>query len=234
MIDGEDLSTPWPLPEEDRTELDDERGDALSAAEPAAAARPGGEASADVLAALLQRIARQDEAALGALYDATLGRVYGLALRILRDPQAAEEATEDAYFQIWRQAPRYDPARGRPLAWMLSIVRSRALDQLRRTDDALVHPDPAELMAPVPDSATEPAALGIAREARDELHRALCRLEPLPRQLIALAFLRGLTHEEIAAHQGLPVGTVKSHIRRALGALKKALEGHPATTRSES
>ena len=78
------------------------------------------------LVALIARIQREAAAALGALYDRTSGRVYGLALRIVRTPAAAEEIVEDVFFQIWQQAARYDPARGRPLAWMLTIARSGA------------------------------------------------------------------------------------------------------------
>jgi RNA polymerase sigma-70 factor (ECF subfamily) len=235
MIDRDDPSACGPMSKAAAAEDEDDglhdRPDEMPAG---AALRPCREPSVEALTGLLQRVARQDEAAFGELYDATVGRVHGMALRILSNPQAAEEATEDAYFQIWRQAPRFDPTRGRPLAWMLTIVRSRALDQLRRADDALLHPDPAGLLAPESDPAAEPAALTIEHEARTGLHQALYLLDPVPRQMIALAFFRGLTHEELAAHAGLPLGTVKSHIRRALGVLRQALEAHPATTRSET
>lgn len=190
------------------------------------------EPDAEALAALLGRIARQEEAALEALYEATVGRVHGLALRILRDPQAAEEVTEDVFFQVWRQAGRYDPARGRPLGWLLTLARSRALDQARRRDEAVCHPDPETLHGEEAgggfDScgahdARDPQDLLAATEAHRSLHRALAALEPVPRQMVALAFFRGLTHEEIAAQADLPLGTVKSHIRRALAALRGAL-----------
>lgn len=177
----------------------------------------------DRLVTLLERIAAQDEEALAQLYDAVLGRVHGLVRRIVRDPRTAEEVSGDVFFQIWRQAGRYDPARGHPLGWILTIARTRALDGLRRMDEAIPHPDPAAL-------ALEPAAVekgpqevfGVEQDV-SRLRAAVEGLEPLPRQLLALAYFRGLTHEEIAAHSNLPLGTVKSHIRRALSALRAAL-----------
>jgi len=229
---------PWlrPPPGEDGDGADEEdlAADDDSARDGAATAPAPhlAEPDAGTLAALIARIARQDEDALGALYDATVGRVYGMALRILRDEQGAEEVAEEVFFQVWRQAGRYDPARGRPLGWLLNLARSRALDQLRRRDEALSHPDPSTLHAderggePGFSEAREgrdPQDLLAATEAHRGLHRALAALEPVPRQMVALAFFRGLTHEEIAASTNLPLGTVKSHIRRALTALRAAL-----------
>lgn len=177
------------------------------------------------LVALIARIQREDADALGALYDRTSGRVYGLALRIVRTPAAAEEIVEDVFFQIWQQAARYDPARGRPLAWMLTIARSRALDYLRRADPATLHPEPEILMRPdnADEAALNPQNLLSACRNHALLHAALAALDPLPRQLLALVFFRGLTHEEVAEQAGLPLGTVKSHVRRALLSLRGTL-----------
>jgi RNA polymerase sigma-70 factor, ECF subfamily len=186
-------------------------------------AEPGPEA----LAALLVRIARHDEGdderALEALYRATAGRVYGMALRILRNAENAEEATEEVFFQVWRQAARFDPARGRPLGWLLTLARSRALDQL---DQALIHPEPETLHGNEPEGEAEgrdPHDLLVATRAHRSLHLALTALKPLPREMVALAFFRGLSHEEIASQTALPLGTVKTHIRRALAILRAAL-----------
>ena len=187
---------------------------------PAAVAEDAQEAR---LRGWMAQICRGDEAALGALYDATLGRVYGLALRITRNPQAAEEVAEDVFWQVWRQAPRFDPARGRVLTWLLTIARSRALDSLRRVDEADAHPEPEVFIALEAAREGDPQDLLAATQRDHRLHAALAGLDALPRQLLALAFFRGLTHEEIAAHAGLPLGTVKSQIRRALGALKNVL-----------
>lgn len=170
------------------------------------------------------RMVARDEAALGQLYEALIGRVYGLALRITRNVQTAEEVAEDTFWQAWRQAPRFDAERGTAAAWVMTIARSRALDALRRVE-------PAESLADEedsrPDEAAGPEELLAAAETGSQLHSALLGLDPLPRQLVALAFFRGLSHEEIADHTGLPLGTVKSHIRRALGRLRDSLMPEP-------
>lgn len=172
------------------------------------------------LQAWISRVVRQDEQALAELYEAMAGRIYGLALRITRHVQTAEEVTEDAFWQIWRQAPRFDARRGSVVTWMLTIARSRALDALRRTDrtEALDEESLADQQA---DS--DPHDLLAAVQRQHRLHSALRRLDPLPRQLLALAFFRGLSHEEIASQMSLPLGTVKSHIRRALLHLRELL-----------
>lgn len=170
-----------------------------------------------------------DESALGALYDATVRRVYGLALRITRNPQMAEEVAEDVFWQAWRQALRFDAARGNAMAWLLNMTRSRALDALRRTDDADLHPEPETLMQLEAACEGDPQNLLDALQRNQALHTALETLDALPRQLLSLAFFRGLTHEEIASQSALPLGTVKSHIRRALLALGTVLPADMGT-----
>ena len=175
------------------------------------------------LAAWIDAIADHDERALTALYDATLSRVYGMVLRLVRRPAMAEEVVEDTYFQVWRQAPRFDAARGRAMTWLLGMARSRAIDAIRREarhqHDSLDADAVTQLCDPRP-AADEllAAALGHA-----DLHRALLLLNAQPRQLVAMAFLGGLSHEEIASQTALPLGTVKSQIRRALLTLRKVL-----------
>ena len=172
---------------------------------------------------LIARVGGRDETALGELYDLTHGRVHGIALRITRRRETAEEVTEDAYWQVWRQALRFDPARGNAMAWLLTIARSRALDSLRRADPAEAHPEPETLVDTDLSPDGDPQDLLAATQRNRALHAALETLDALPRQLLALAFFRGLTHEEIAAQTALPLGTVKSHIRRALAVLKGVL-----------
>lgn len=176
------------------------------------------------LRACLTAIQSQDESALAQLYDATVGRVYGLALRITRSRETAEEVAEDVYMQVWRDAARFDPQRGvGVVGWLLVICRSRALDALRRVDAADAHPEPHALVPELAGDAT-PEALLQAAQQNAALRAALVQLNALQRQMLALAFFRGLTHEEIASQLALPLGTVKSHIRRALIALKEHLE----------
>lgn len=168
-------------------------------------------------------MAQRDEAALAAFYDATLSRVYGVALRITRHEADAEEAAMDTYLQVWRDAAAYRPDRGSPLGWMLTIVRSRALDRLRRRDRAEPHPEPDALMADAQSGEGDPGDLLLACKVNSVLHRALAALPPLQRQLVALAFLRDLSHGEIAVLTAIPLGTVKSHLRRALLRLREDL-----------
>ncbi len=182
-----------------------------------------------VLAGWIARVVRQDERALEALYDATAARVHGLVLRITLSAALAEEVVEDTYWQVWRQAPRFDATRGRPLTWLLAIARSRAIDTLRReqryrheewTDD--------EALETAADVALPAQDLLEATRTHAHVHAALASLDPRSRQLVALAFFRGLTHEEIAAQQELPLGTVKSLVRRALLQLKRVMEAEHA------
>ena len=173
---------------------------------------------------LLAAIAEQDEGALAALYDATLSRVYGLALRITRKPEAAEEVVADVYLQVWRKATTYDAARGRALTWLLTICHSRALDQLRRKDEAEAHPEPETLRTDLANGDNDPLDLLQAFENQSAIYAALETLNPIQRQLIALAFFKGLSHQEAAEQSGLPLGTVKTHIRRALEQLRHALQ----------
>jgi RNA polymerase sigma factor (sigma-70 family) len=175
------------------------------------------------LNAWIAAITEHDERALTALYDATLARVYGFVLRVVRRPAVAEEVVEETYFQVWRQAARFDPARGRALTWLLGMARSRAIDAIRHEArfqyESLDVADARELAHS--DSAPD-ELLELARSFAD-LHRALMLLNAQPRQLVALAFFRGLSHEEIAGQTSLPLGTVKSQIRRAMRTLRQAL-----------
>ena len=171
----------------------------------------------------IEAVVQRDERALASLYDATMPRVYGVVLRIVRKSALAEEVVEDTFFQVWRQAARFDCTRGKAWAWLLGMARSRAIDALRR--EARFQHDSLDLeTAPdVPDH--RPAAdelLDTAREHAD-LHRALILLNAQPRQLVAMAFFKGLSHEEIANETSLPLGTVKSQIRRALINLRQTL-----------
>lgn len=180
----------------------------------------------------IQRVTRQDEAAFAALYQACVSRVYSVALRITRNAAQAEEVTEDTFWQTWREAPRFDPARGTALAWILTIARSRALDSLRARDQAEPVEDVETLHEAQRGHDATPLDLLDATQTDHALHHALAQLDAQPRQLIALAFFKGLTHDEIAAHTGMPLGTVKSHIRRGLTTLK-ALLGTGAAQRAD-
>ncbi len=167
------------------------------------------------------RIVLGDQKALGRVYDLTVSRVYGLALRITARPESAEEVAEDVYLQVWRTAKDYRVERGKVIAWLLTIARSRAIDYLRGRDIAEPTENPEDL-APH-DEDKDPQDLLSATQENARLHAAIEGLESIQRQLLSLAFFRGLTHEEIAAHTRLPLGSVKTHLRRALGELRTQL-----------
>jgi RNA polymerase sigma-70 factor (ECF subfamily) len=207
-----------------------DEADAAAAAGPATATDTGADISADDarLAGWIAAIVGHDERALAALYDATCHRVHGLALRIVQRQALAEEVVEDTFWQVWRQAARFDATRGRPLTWLLAMARSRAIDALRR-DQRFRHEElPEDDLADAGSAAPPPQDLLDATRGQAALHAALLKIEPRSRQLVALAFFRGWTHEEIAEQQGLPLGTVKSLIRRALIALRHHLEAGDA------
>lgn len=193
-----------------------------------APARPGTGNAAWVerearLSAAIAGMTRREEAALRTFYDATVARVYGLALRITRSAASAEDVAAEVYHQAWRNAARFDPTRGGALTWLLTLCRSRAIDHLRRRDEAELHEDPESLTEPPLDDAQDPQNLLLAVERDGALYLALEALAPIQRQMIALAFFRGLSHQEIADHARMPLGTVKTHIRKALEALRGAL-----------
>lgn len=174
--------------------------------------------------ARIAAIARRDQAAFAAFYEETLSRAWSLALRMVRRYDLAEEVVEDAYLQVWRDAARYDPQRGPPIAWLMTIVRTRALDALRRrTDEVSLDADDAAPHEPAAPDA-DPCDLLDAMQRQTAVAAALARLKPVQRQLLGCAFLRGMTHEEIAAAWSMPLGTVKSTIRLALLALRRHLE----------
>jgi RNA polymerase sigma-70 factor (ECF subfamily) len=171
-------------------------------------------------AALLARIARGDRAALSALYAAQSVRLFGIAMAILRDRDAAADALHDGFVSLARRAAQFDPARGEASAWMGAVVRHAALDIARRrgreipTEDALLGDAPV-LPAQLETLAAE------AEAAR--LRACLETLEEKNRQGILLAFVHGLSHPQIAARLEMPLGTVKSWIRRGLLALRECL-----------
>jgi RNA polymerase sigma-70 factor (ECF subfamily) len=169
-------------------------------------------------------MARGEQAALGAFYDATVGRAYALALRIVRDPDAAEDVLADTYLQVWKEAGRYNAERGNPLAWLLTICRSRALDFLRRRDPAELAPAPEAPDAEKSGTVSDTLDLVACLQENQLVRRAVKALPEVQRQLLALAFFRGLSHQEIADHARLPLGTVKSHLRKAQDALRRSLE----------
>lgn len=172
------------------------------------------------LADLLRRCAGADRAAFRRLYDLQSPRLYAIALRITRQPTLAADAVHDALLQVWQNARRFDAARGNPEAWLLSLVRYRALDITRRHGREA----PGLEIPETPDDDPDPLSRLIGTREGEALRHCLESLPPERRQLITMAFIDGLTHTELAERLGQPLGTVKSWIRRALLNLKRCLE----------
>ncbi len=181
---------------------------------------PGGDAA---LGVWLTDAARGDERALGALYDATSRRVYGLALQILRDPALAEEATLDVFTQVWRRAGGYDATRGTPLAYLLTLARTRAIDLLRARSRRAAREDELPAEFAVADPGPDPFAERHDAERADMVRRAVSALPTEQRRAIEAAYFGGLSHSEAAAALGAPLGTVKTRIRDGLTSLRRAL-----------
>jgi RNA polymerase sigma-70 factor (ECF subfamily) len=173
---------------------------------------------------LMQQLSSGDPAALGPLYDATVGRVYARALRITGNPADADEVTCDVYRQVWQNAKQFDPQRGIPLQWLLVIARSRALDCSRKNR---AQRESLDVAASLYQSESAPCIEELLhqREIAPILRATLLQLSPVQARVIGLAFFDGMTHREIAGLTRMPLGTVKSHLCRALLILRKALTG---------
>lgn len=168
--------------------------------------------------ALVLACAAGDRSAFRRLYDLQAPRLHAIALRILRQAPLAADAVQETFLQAWQQSARFEPARGSAEAWLTGLVRYRALDLLRRPGPLAVA-DPPDLPDPSPDALS---LLTSASEA-EALRACLAQLEPERRELILRAFFDGLTHAELAARAALPLGTVKTWIRKGLAALRACL-----------
>jgi len=177
--------------------------------------------------ALLEKIREGDAVALDVLYGRYSAPVNSLVWKVLQSAEEAEDVTLDVFWQIWRQADRYDPSRGAPPAWIFTVARSRAIDRLRarhrREDRTISFDDPAVKLDPLDEEAA-PDQVASFRQTRDTVREALTTLPPAQREAVELAFFRGLTHVEIAAKLKQPLGTVKTRIRQGLIRLRKQLD----------
>lgn len=179
---------------------------------------------------LIARCARGDQSALARLYDATAAQVNGLALRILADRELAEEITGDVYLQVWRSAASYDPSRGSPIAWLLTIARSRAIDRLRAVAGDRRQTAPLELGLKTASPEPGPEETSDLAQRGRFVRAALDRLSREQREAIELAFFGGLSHLEIASVLDAPLGTVKTRIRLGMGRLREALAARGGPT----
>ncbi len=168
---------------------------------------------------LMARIAAGDQEAFRALYERYVDLVYSMALKVMRDPAAAEDVVQDVFLRIWQRADRFDASRGRLATWLLSVARNRAIDLLRRDKRQ-------RTVANALDEARDDSALVAHWYAERDafVHLSLDILPPEQRQCIELAFFYGLSHNDIAEMLQLPLGTVKSRIRLGMQKLQAALQ----------
>ena len=176
------------------------------------------------LATLIERMRNGQERALEELYEATVGKLYALASAILRSAEDTEEIVCETYAYAWTNAARFDAGRANVLGWLLMLCRSRALDRLRQRRAQAHALDVVAMRETDSLGSDQPHDILSLMQRRSRVHAALSQLTPERRHLVSLAFLQGLSHQEIAAATSLPLGTVKSHVRRALAQLREALE----------
>ena len=175
--------------------------------------------------ALIRDVAAGSGDAVADLYDRHGATVYGLALRMLGQPDLAEEVVQDVFAQVWREAGRYDAGRSTVAGWIVMLTRTRAIDRLRarRARPDLSAAAPAEQASMLASGGRTPEAITLLAENVRQVRGALAQLPDQIRSLIELAYYEGLTHSEIAERTGIPLGTVKTRLRTAMGTLRSAL-----------
>ncbi|MCH9698892.1 MAG: sigma-70 family RNA polymerase sigma factor [Gammaproteobacteria bacterium] len=172
---------------------------------------------------LLQKVADKDRNAFELLYDQTVHKMYSLAFRISQSSELAEEVVNDVYLQVWQQADRFDASRGNVLAWMTMTCRSRALDALRRRKKS--DPEHSGESTTHQTEDNQPYLQDILEALQNQLliRSVLQQLDSEQRQLLALAYFKGYSHQELADFTNTPLGTIKSQLRRTLQTLKQLM-----------
>jgi RNA polymerase sigma-70 factor (ECF subfamily) len=175
----------------------------------------------ETLGDALRRVGDGDRAAFEEVYRRTSAKLFGVCLRILPMRQEAEEALQEAYLSVWRRAATFDGTRGSAMTWLITLTRNRAVDRLRAGGRLAVAP--IELVDTVPDTA--PIASTLLEGAEDNRRLAYCvgTLDAGDAALIRAAFFEGSTYAELASRAAIPLGTIKSRIRRALAKLRECL-----------
>ena len=175
------------------------------------------------LIALLERVALADESALRELYDLTSSKLYGVAVRVVTNREWAEDVLQEAFLNIWRIAGDYKASLSPPMAWMALVVRSRGLDFLRRrTADKMGQMQTLDdvIADTVAGDSPNPMDTAQASEQAQALHRCMSQLDNKQREVVSLAYMRDMSHGELAEQLKLPLGTVKTWIRRGLEQLR--------------
>ncbi len=173
---------------------------------------------------LLARVAKGDHQAFAQLYDQSSPLLYTLALRILGNREEAADVLQEVYLEIWRKIARYDVGRGTPVAWLVTLTRSRAIDRLRsRVPRTPAAPLDSPSAGRIPDLGPGPFESRADQELRDAVGKALSNLPPAQQQAIEMAYYDGMSHSEIAARLNQPLGTVKTRIKLGMSKLRDAL-----------
>ena len=180
-------------------------------------AQPTDRASEAQVAAAIARCAAGEKAALRVIYDIEARRMVGVARRMLRRQDLAEEAVQDAFMRLWRSARTFDPQKGAARSWLYAILRNCALTVLRDESRFAANEDAAEEISPM----TEGVMARLPETSA--LRRCLERLDEQRRSVVVLAYVHGLTHDELAVKLGVPLGTVKSWVRRSLISLQECM-----------
>jgi RNA polymerase sigma-70 factor (ECF subfamily) len=171
----------------------------------------------------LMKVAGGDRSAFAEVYRSTSAKLFGICLRILNNRSEAEEALQEAYVNVWRKAEAFDPARSSPITWLAALARNKAIDRLRARGSRPAEALGVEALA-LPDPAASAPERIEASEERRQLSRCIDELETNQARAIRTAFFRGATYAELAAEERVPLGTLKSWIRRGLLRLRECLE----------
>ncbi len=176
--------------------------------------------------ALLKAIGSRDRDSFAKLYDRYSAILFSIALRVLNDTELAEDALQDVFFQIWEKAPTYDPRRGKPLTWAVTLTRNKAIDRLRSVQRRYrLYDEAREEAKTTAASADYESARSLEHLEKNEMIRnAVKQLSKEQRQAIEMAFFSGLTQNEVAEQLGEPLGTIKARIRRGMMKLRDLLE----------
>lgn len=172
------------------------------------------------LITLIDRVANGDRKAFSEVYQSTSAKLYGVVLRILKNREHADDVLQDVYIKLWQRAGKFDPQKASPMTWLCTIARNSAIDEIRRVGPAVVETDYSELVSDTglsPDDGTQ------VNQDLSRLNECLERLDEQQRRVIIQAYLDGYTRGELAELNEIPVGTIKSWLRRALMKLRECL-----------
>jgi|SRR5215217_1166267 len=189
---------------------------------------PSQQAASTIDPKLLARVVKGDQQAFSQLYDLSSTLLYTMAFRILGQREEAAELLQEVYLEVWRKVARYDVGRGTPVAWLITLLRSRAIDRLRArgTRARITESLDGDSALQVADRHPGPFEAQADMELRQLVGGALGNLPPAQQQAIELAYYEGLTHMEIAARLNQPLGTVKTRIKLGMSKLREMLRGY--------